>query len=210
MPYQPITLPEHVSPALVVFVKDIIDPFLEEFRFLLTIQKPDQGPKGSLHKPLSMLLVAATDGASQLFHSGVKKPSKSTLFKSFVKNNFPWEIDTPEGLNVDEVCEFLWNEVRCPMFHRYNLRTCSSDTPRITKFGRMLTTDDAKLTALEQQTSQRPYSDPTFKRTENKTVVWIDSFYWALRIAIVRAVDTPEKAQAVEAWIESGKWDDKN
>lgn len=212
MPYQPIALPEHVSPALVALVKDIIDPFLEEFRFLLTVQKPNQGPKGSLQKPLLMLLVAATDGAAQLLRSKSvgKEPSNGKKFQDFVKTNFPWELDAPEGFNVDEVCDFLWKEVRCPLFHRYNLRINSTDTTEIPKFGRLFTTDDAALTLLEQRVDERPCSDPTFKRTENKTVVLIDSFYWALRIAIVRALDTPEKAQAVVAWIESGKWADKH
>ena len=60
MPYQPIKLPDHVPSIIAALVEDIIDPFLEDFRFLLTVQKPNQGPKGSLQKPLLMLLVAAT------------------------------------------------------------------------------------------------------------------------------------------------------
>ena len=87
--YQPITLADHIPAELTSLVREIIDPFLAEIRFLLTIQKPDQGPKGSLHRPLLILLLAAADGAAQLLYSEGKKATNGEKFQSFIKNNFP-------------------------------------------------------------------------------------------------------------------------
>ena len=209
MPYQPIALPSHVPDELTSLIREIIDPFLGEIRFLLSVQKPDQGPKGSLHRPLLILLLAAADGAAQLLYSEGKKATNREKFKSFIKNNFPWELDSPDGLSIDEACQFLWEEVRCPLFHRYSLRTNQANTSGMVKFGRVLATDEEKLTQLELLTDQRPYSDPTFRRDHTRTIVWIDSFYWALRIAITRSINTPEKAATITAWVKSGEWDPK-
>lgn len=76
------------------------------------------------------------------------------------------EIRSSDGLTIDEACKFLWEEVRCPLFHRYSLRNNSNqeDPSGMIKSGRVLATDDEKITQLEQQTSQRPYSYPTFIR----------------------------------------------
>ena len=209
MSYQPITLAEHVPVEIVSIIRDVIDPFLTEFRFLLTVQNPIQSPKGSLHKPLLILLLAAADGAAQLLYSEGKRTTNGEKFQSFIKNNFPWELDSPDGLSIDEACKFLWEEVRCPLFHRYSLRTNMPNTSKMVKFGRVFATDEEKLVQLEQLINQRPYSDPTFRRDPKRTIIWIDSFYWALRIAITRSLDTPEKAEAIAVWIKSGEWDPK-
>jgi hypothetical protein len=210
MPYQPIQLASFVPIEVASLINEKINPFLEEIRFLFTIQKPDQGPKGSLHRSLLILLLAAADGASQLLYQGGKKTTNGKKFQNFIKENFPWELDAPDGLTKDDACKFLWEEVRCPLFHRYSLRikTNQADFGQ-TKFGRIFTTDDERLTQLEQLTNERPYSDPTFRRDKTRTVIWIDSFYWALRIAIVRSLNTPEKASAIRDWILSGEWDPK-
>ncbi len=209
MAYQAIILADHVPIEIASLVREVIDPFLAEFRFLLTIQKPDQGSKGSLQRPLLILLLAAADGAAQLLYSGGKKATNGEKFQSFVRNNFPWELDPPDGLSIDEACQFLWEEVRCPLFHRYSLRTNQTNTSGMVQFWRVFATYEENLTQLEQLINQRPYSDPTFRRNQNRTIVWIDSFYWALRLAITRSLDTPKKATAIATWVKSGKWDPK-
>ncbi len=45
MPYQPIRLGEHVTGEAGAVVRQVIDPYLSEFRFLLTVQHSEQGPK---------------------------------------------------------------------------------------------------------------------------------------------------------------------
>jgi hypothetical protein len=202
LPYQNIPLGDHVRGAVKYVVREVIDPYLYEFRFLLTVQHPEQGPKGSLQRLLAALLLAATDGAAQLLHPGEMKDGDR--FRSFVKTYFPWEEDKPDGLSVDEACEFLWEEVRCAMLHRFGMRT----RPLLaTKLGRCFVLDDARVTAIEASLTERPYSETSVCRNAERTVLWIEPFYWALRIAIPRSISTKEKADAVCAWIESGDWD---
>lgn len=64
MSYQPINLSSNTPQEITSVIRGIVDPFLEEFHFLLTVQTPDQGPKGSLRRPLLILLLAAADGAA--------------------------------------------------------------------------------------------------------------------------------------------------
>jgi len=202
VPYQKIPLDDHVSGAVKDVVRRVIDPYLYEFRFLLTVQHPDQGPKGSLQRLLAALLLSATDGAAQLLHPGRMRDGER--FKGFVKACFPWEIDKPDGLTVDEACDFLWEEVRCAMLHRFGMR---SRPLLATKLGRKFVLDEEDLSALETSVSERPYTLTSVRRNKERTVLWIEPFYWALRIAIPRAISTPEKADAVCAWIKSGDWD---
>jgi hypothetical protein len=205
LPYQPLSFGSHVPEALSAFVRGVIDPRLSEFRFLLTVHHPEQGPRGSLQGSLAALLLVTTDGAAQLLHPGSMDNGKR--FKEFLKQNCPWELDAPDGLTVDEACEFLWDEARCPLLHRFGLRAIVDRQTKALKYGRMFTNDDAGVTQLECLVDDRPYSEPSIKRDAERTVLWIDSFYWALRIAIQRSINTPEKADRVLDWINSGQWD---
>jgi len=66
-----------------------------DFHFLLTVQKPEQGPQGSLPRILSVLLLSIADGAAQLLYP--KKMGNGDKFQSFLKDNCPWNLDAPEG-----------------------------------------------------------------------------------------------------------------
>lgn len=202
MPYQPIPLADHVTGIAESFVRSVMDRYLSEFRFLLTVQHPDQGPKGSLQLMLATILLAATDGAAQMLYPG--KMENGERFKAFLKLNFPWHLDSPDGLSIDEACEFLWEDVRCPLLHRYAMRA----SPLLQlKFGRMFAADDDGITRLERSLTERPYSETSVRRNDQRTVLWIEPFYWALRLAITQSLSTKEKTDAVSEWISSGAWD---
>ena len=203
MPYQEIPLGDHVHGAVKDVVRNSIDRYLREFRFLLTVHHPEQGPQGSLQQLLAVLLLAATDGSAQLLYPGKGMPN-GKRFKGFLKAYFPWEMDTPDGLSVDEACEFLWDEVRCATLHRFGIR---AHPTLALKLGRASVIGDAGVTRIETLLSGRPFSEVSVRRNHQRTVLWIEPFYWALRIAIPRSISTKEKAEAVCAWIESGDWD---
>jgi DNA-directed RNA polymerase len=62
------------------------------------------------------------------------------------------------------------------------------------------------LTDLER--GQAP-TKPFIQMDDKRTVVWIEGLYWASRQAIVKALDTPAKVDAVVAHLQSGEWDRK-
>lgn len=195
MPYVP--LPVSVSSNLDDLIRGTIDPALNEIHLLLTIVDPDQGPKGSLQRSIAILLMAATDGAAQWFCPG--KMQNGDRFKKFVTDFFPFDgVQTPK----DEVAEFLWHGTRNALMHRFGLHTSGV----LRKFDRMFTSTDADIERLERYPT-RPYTDPFFVQDDKRTVVLVEGFYWELRQAIVKALDTPDKFTAVEAWIKSGSWD---
>lgn len=211
MSYQEIPIGSHVSPALASFIGEAFDEFFFEFRFLFTVKIPEQGAKPPLLKPLSSLLLMATDGAAQLLQPG--KMSNRDRFKMFLEKNYPWDLDSPDGLTKEEACDFLWEEARCPMLHRFGLRTIT--TRQKSPFGqvryaRTHVSSEEDLNNLETLIGEKPYSESSIIRKEKCTTLWIGSFYWGLRIAISRSLDTKEKSEAVENWIKSGKWDPKN
>ena len=107
MPYVPLPIGGHVLPALNDLIRGTIDPALNEIRLLMTVVDPDQGPKGSLQRSIAILLMAATDGAAQLFCSG--KMSNGERFKKFVLDCFPFDgVEAPK----DAVADFLWDSTR--------------------------------------------------------------------------------------------------
>ncbi len=125
-------------------------------------------------------------------------------FKGFMKENFPWKLDPPDGLSVDDACAFVWHDARCALLHRFGMR---SQPLLLMKIGRMFSLDDDRLTALESDVKQRPYSESSVRRNGERTVLWIEAFYWSLRQAIPRSLGTKERADAVSEWIRSGEWD---
>lgn len=145
-----------------------------------------------VHRSIGLLLMAATDGAAQLFVPG--RMGNADRFEKFVTDNFPFD-----GVQASkkEVIGFLWNQTRNSFVHRFGLTTIKS----IRKFGRTFTITDADFERLE--TSQVRPNKPFYECDATRTVVWIEAYYWELRQAIVKAQNTP----GIDAWIESGDWD---
>jgi hypothetical protein len=90
------------------------------------------------------------------------------------------------------------------MLHRFGMR---AQPLLLMKFGRSFVLDDAAVTELENITSERPYTDTSLGRNKERTVLWVEPFYWSLRLAIQKSLDTEVKADAVSKWIKSGDWD---
>ena len=67
-------------------------------------------------------------------------------------DNFPWDrVDFGRELAVRElVCEFMWTDARCSLIHRYGLTTKDA----LSKYGRLHSINDEKLTALERGRSR--------------------------------------------------------
>lgn len=205
MPYTPLPLGDHVPAELVSVIRGAIEPFLDEFHFLLTVRRPDQGPKGSLQLLTSVALLSLIDSSAQLLSPG--NLSTGDRFKAFLKDNYPWDLDPPGGMSVDEAIEYLWDYARSSLIHRFGLRASRGVHPLI-ELGNSFTSDDASITKLELHPS-RPTSSPSLHKNDERTIIWLESLYWALRIALVRAIDTPEKCHAVIRHLQSGQFDHK-
>jgi hypothetical protein len=203
MPYEPLPIGDHVPAPVRALIESVVDGALKEIRFIMEVNPPpDVGPKGHLQLSLAKLLLSAIDGAAQLLVPGVM--GDGGRFKRFLMDNFPWDrVELGGESAVRELAsEFMWGSARCALIHRYGLHTKGD----LRKFGRLFTINDEQLTALER--GQQP-GKGFFENFPDRTVVWIEPLYWCLRQAIVKALDTSDKANAVEAYIKSGIWDRK-
>jgi hypothetical protein len=88
-------------------------------------------------------------------------------------------------------------------FHRFGVIFKSQ---LVHKYGNTFALQEAELENIEKSTT-RPFSDPSIRQDSVRTVLWLETFYWGLRQAISRAIDSPEKAARIQEWIASGKWD---
>jgi hypothetical protein len=203
MPYVPLPVRDHVPEPVRALIASVVDPTLKEIRFIMAVKPPaDTGPEGILQLSLAKLLLSAVDGAANLFVPG--DMGEGDRFRSFMRDNFPWDrVEFGGELAVREwACDFMWDSARCAVIHRYGLHTKGD----LRKFGRLFTIGDEALTALEL--GQEP-GKPFFENHPDRTVVWIEPLYWSLRRAIVSALDTPDKAAVVAAYLKSGAWDRK-
>ena len=133
-------------------------------------------------------------------------------FKKFLERYYPWDRDKPDGLSIEEALDFLWNDARCPLLHRLGLKIIDNENPspgEETKFGQIFSITDEKLEKLEKIKDERPYSSNSIRRNEERTVLWIESFYWGLRIAIENALNNQENWKEIIAHIKEGKFDQK-
>jgi hypothetical protein len=203
MVYVPLQVGAHASPVLREHVLgNIVEPVFKEFHLLLQCADPQQGPKGSMQRSLAVLILSAIDGAAQLFCPDVGLRS-GHRFTRYVETNFPWSLDFPTGFTIEEAAEMLYKDARCPIIHRFGARSGNNWL----KYGKVFTITEAKVEEIERRMDVRPYSEPSISRDATRTVIWIESLYWALRLSIIKALDTPEKCKAVEEWLKSGKWD---
>jgi hypothetical protein len=201
--YRSLDVPQGLPPALDYAIRQVIDPALLDFHYLLATRHPEHwGPRGSMQFAQAVVL-AAVDGAAQLLHPGSMNDGRR--FRKFLKKRFPWGDCPAEGLSVDEACQYLWDDARCPLLHRFGTR----HQPLLpNKLGNLHTSKEHEVEAIELS-PQRPLAKPVVHRNEQRTVLWIENLYWGLRKAIEAAVSDPDNVAAAARWIEDGKFDKK-
>jgi hypothetical protein len=200
MAYENFRLPKAVPKELRSFVRKHIDPRFAEFEFLLLQHMPNSGPKGTLHHPLSVILLSLCDGCAQLLVTD--KLSNKQLFVKFLLDFYPWDKDEPEGRSRRASCEALWQLFRNPLTHTFGLR--AQGAPR-TKIGRSLAPLD--LAYLNSGDGERPMEKHFLDGDIGRTVFWIESFYWGLRRAVEASFADSTRWALIECHIGRGNFD---
>ncbi len=201
MAYIPLTLSDGMPERLKSFVRNVIDSHLEEFHYAICLRREDQGPKGSFQRSFAILLLAIADGSAQLLIPG--NTNEGQKFKKFLRKYYPWDLDQPDGLTIEEALDFLWQDARCSLVHRLGVRVAPETNM---KFGNVHSISEPSIEQLEGS-SVRPHSDYSIRRGGGRTIIWIEGFYWGLRIAIQNCLSQPENWAKIDKHIEQGKFD---
>lgn len=183
MTYRRLSVPKGAPDSIVQFFAGAIDPRFEEFEYLLTLQAPGADARGSLQLSLTTLVCALADGCAQVLLPG--KMRNGERFTRYLLLFYPWKLDPPDGLTPEEACAAVWENYRNPVMHRFGINK-KNPFERI-KFGRVFTQTPDTIVKL-REVSTRPYSDPFIKRGSGRVVLWIDGFYWGLRMAAQAAL----------------------
>jgi hypothetical protein len=147
---------------------------------------------------IATLLAVLTDSAGNLLQPGIKEPADR--FKKFVNDNFPWDVDVPFGIASEDAADLLWEIARTPAVHRLGLQP---DPPFEVRYVMLFTPTDDRLSQIETS-PERPFSEPTIKFDGRALTIQLESWYWALRQAVIKAVDTKDKVTAVVEHLKSG------
>jgi hypothetical protein len=147
---------------------------------------------------IATLLVVLTDSAANLLQPGIREAPER--FKKFVNDNFPWVVDRPFGLSGQDATDLMWEIVRTPAVHRMGLQP---DGPFEVRYVILFSPTDERLSQIELSVD-RPFSDPTIKFDGHTLTVQLESWYWALRQAIIKAVNTQEKVTAIVDHLKRG------
>lgn len=90
------------------------------------------------------------------------------------------------------------------LLHRFGQRAGS---PKLHKTGNAFGWTDDELAKVEKDTV-RPFSSHFLEQNGQRSVFWIESFYWGLRKTIEAALcEDQARLDEIEAWIGSGKFD---
>jgi hypothetical protein len=165
---------------------------LADIRELMIVRAPN----GVLS--VATLLAVMTDSAANLLEPSEKE--HSDRFRKFLKDNFPWTDDRPYGLEVADAIDLLWEVVRTPAVHRLGLQP---DPIFQVKYVMIFTVTDETMSALELS-DESSLSEPTIKFDGTTLTIQLESWYWGLRRAIVNAVNTKAKVDAIATHIQSG------
>lgn len=203
--YVPLKLDDSLPGQLRDYVRQVIDPAFEELRYLFTLNTPQAGPNGSLQRPILVYLLSVTDGIAQTLFKGTG--GAADRFKGFLRDHFPWDIDPPSGLTKEEAADVVWQFYRCPFIHRLGLRYDTQGSELKVEVGRSFQNTNSGLSELESLRTCRPGSESTVKKTQDKIILWLDSFYWGVRIATEHLLSESGNWTRIESWHKSGGWD---
>jgi hypothetical protein len=157
-----------------------------------------RGSAGGLS--IATLLAVLTDSSANLFQPGTMEAIDR--FKTFMKENYPWDIDPPFGLDPQDAIDLMWEVVRASAIHRLGLQP---DPPFEVRYVVPFSTTDESMTEIELS-DERPFSEPTIKFDGRNLTIQLKSWYWGLRRAVVKAVDSQSKVQSVTAHIQAGEF----
>ena len=200
MAYVPLTLPDKLPESVDWAIRKVVEPLLEDIHWMLaspTGRPGKSGPPRQLQLPIALLLLATVEGVSTKLFQPAKEMGVGKRFKECLIRYYPWDIDPPTGVSREDAAKTLYVTFRNPLVHRLGLH--DSKCPGV-RFGQSFPGDGAEsgLERLERS-RKKPASEPFLIVTPDRRTLWLDPFYWGVRILIERwSCDTTQVSRADE------------
>ena len=188
MAYVPLALSDSLPDSVNTVIRKGVEPQLQDVHWMLAtaIGRPSASePPRQLQLPIALVLLATVDGVStQLFHPE-EKMHTGKRFKECLNRYFPWDIDPPTGVLSEEAAKILYETFRNPLVHVLGLHR--SRAPAVQIGQRFPGSDDAEARVERlERLRVKPASEPCLVVTRDKRILWLDPFYWGVRILVER------------------------
>lgn len=188
MSYVPLRLPADIEPELQAFVTHRVEGYLREAHDLLGMSVPErERGQRQFHSAVSLLLLSTVGGISKILHAP-GRDRDAEKFKGVLKKWYPWDLDAPEGITADEAGSVLYEVFRCPLVHSLGIE--KNDGRKI-KLGLLEFAADENAAAhiVDIVRARERPNKPSIVYSSEKTVLWLHSFYWGVRLMIEQMLE---------------------
>ena len=188
MAYVPLALPDSLPESVNTVIRKGVEPQLRDvhWMFATAIARPSESePPRQLQLPIALVLLATVAGESESLLHLEEKTDGGKRFQECLKRYFPWDIDPPTGVSSEEAAKILYKTFRNPLVHRLGLHPSKDAAVQI---GQSFPGSDDAAARMERLERSRckPASEPCLVVTLDKRKLWLDPFYWGVRILVER------------------------
>ena len=186
--YVPLALSDSLPDSVNTVIRKGVEPLLEDVHWMLStaIGRPSEfGPPRQLQIPIALMLLVTVDGISQKLFRPDPSMDIGPKYKECLKQYFPWDIDPPTGVSSEEAAKILYDTFRNPLVHRLGLH--ESTGPAVQFVQGFPGSEDHEIQVERLERSRcKPVSEPCLVVTPDKQQLWLDPFYWGVRILVER------------------------
>ena len=177
--------------------------YLGEVHCMLRLPIPNYRLTGAGGLPIAQVLLNAVSGVSTTLYQ--HKGGSGAQFKGLLQTHYPWDLEPPGAPLPKEGARLIYDVFRNPLTHNLGLHLFGRSTPKV-KIKRSNRHNGAgpperTITRWEKSVARPKWSHTVVARSD-AVVLFVEPFYWGVRVMLERLISNNAAMNEAERFLE--------
>lgn len=202
MAYEQLKIPATTPARVTNLVRRMERQYLSEVHGMLRLPIPNYGLRHDAGLPIAQVLLNAVSGASSTLYQ--PKGKSGPQFKGLLETFYPWDLEPPDGPSPKGGAKLIYEIFRNPLTHNLGWHLFKS-VPKV-KIKRSTRPNgggppERTITRWEKAAVRPRWSHTVIERAD-ATVMFIEPFYWGVRVMLERLAADGARMGVAERFLE--------
>jgi hypothetical protein len=210
MAYQKLALAEGTPSIVAKLIRGGVEPFLQDVHCALRLPLRRPNLPAGLNFIIAHALLGVVAGASSAFYR--RHQFDGEAFKGLLVEFYPWDLEPHDAEDPASKSAILWDTFRNPFAHSVGLAYEKKGGQREfkprgynVKVGRgNASLKEREIVAMERSATRPNFHRSTLVVTPEKRVLWVEPFYWGIRMMLLRLTRDAALMAEVEVSVREG------